>query len=320
MPSCDPNIYVEITDPAPPVTRSIVGQAANAIVGDVAICNENGKGITDQINPFGFGSGHQSPLKISSSGASIDSGYREMRQAIRVSDHVMVSDDMGSYPKNQYINNSNIIFDLDKYSIFNIKISRIDRQYTFLLKSNYHMNSSDGERDCVGYVRETAFGDLYIFTDGTSDEALTELPAGRDLEVDELPNYGKFIFETHDVNGKPQTHSTKKILIFIQYTGTDAGTLDITFQEFFDYIALGGGSSVVDEFVYQKPSGFTSNYIMIPNTAFNVGSLSENLLEITINNPTMYVVDSAYDPACIPNYNQTIHNRFCRDLIVQKIL
>lgn len=319
MPVCDPNIYVEINDPTPPAIRSIAGTPVNQVSSDIAICNENGSGISENMLPFGFGSGSFSPLKISSNGASANAGFREFSKAFFLSDHICIAEELGSYPKNQYINNSSIILDIDAAQIFSVKLSRSDRQYTFMFKSSYHKKSSDGERDCVGYVRETAFGDLYVFTDGTSDDALTSLPIGRDLVIDEIPNYGKFIFENHPVNGKPKTQSIRKILLQIEYSGQSEGTLDLFFEEFFDFISLGGGNDVVDSFVFSKPQGFSSEYIIIPENAFTVQPESFNLFQITINNPTMYMVDSSYDASCIPNFNLTIHNRFCREIIIEKI-
>lgn len=320
MPSCDPLVYVEINDPTPPGSRSLLGIPANQASNDIAICNENGSGISNKLLPFGFGSGSFSPLKISSSGAHANAGFREFQKGVYLSDHICIAEDIGSYPKNQYINNSEIIIDLDVAQIFSVKISRIDRQYTFLFKSSYHKKSLDGERDCVGYVRETSFGDLYIFTDGTSDDSLTELPAGRSLVIDEVPNYGKFIFENRLVNGKPKTQSVRKILLYLDYTGVNAGDLDVAFEEFFDFASLGGGNDVVDSFVFSKPQGFSSEYIIIPENGFSVQPESSNLFQITINNPTMYMVDSAYDASCIPNFNLTIHNRFCREIVIEKIL
>lgn len=320
MPTCDPLIYEEILDPVPPLDRSLISKPAGLIISDVSICNENGSGITTEPKPWGFGSGDQSSIKICSEGTSARCGFREMERAVNVGSNNFISDDVGSWPKNQYVNNSEIVLDIDNASSFSLKISRLDRQYTFLLKSDYHKTSSDGENNCVGYVRETPFGDLYVFTDGTSDSELTELPAERSFSIEELPNHGKFIFEVRMVNGKPATDSTRKILLYIEYTGSTSGTFDVYFEEFFDYIALGGGSVVVDDFVFTKPAGFSTDYIMMPGSDFDLGASSSALFEITINNPTMYVVDPAYIASCIPNYDENIHNRFSKTLIINRLL
>jgi len=317
---CDPLIYVPVTDPSVPAVRSVAGIPASDIVGDIAICNELGVGMPAELKPIGVGSGQQSPMKICASGASARCNYREFYKAIGVGGDIMIAEDLGSYPKNQYINISEIIIDLDTANMFILTVSRLDRSYVLLLKSLYHKKSSDGERDCVGTVDDTAFGDIYLFTDGTSDEGLSELPAGRNFEIDEIPNHGRFIFEVHPVNGKPTTDSIRTIYLMVEYTGSANGTIDLSFVEFFDYLSVGGGSTIVDEFVFNKPRGFDPSGIVKSSTAFNLSANSTNLYQIVINNPTMYVVDSAYDATCIPNYNQVVHNRYSETIILNKIL
>ena len=316
MPPCDPLIYIPITDPDVPVFRTASGIPARDIAPDIAICGELGLGISDVVNPIGSGNGEESTVKISNESCSFRCGYREMVGSILTGGNVFISEDLGSYPKNQYINSSEIVVDLDAANMFTLRLTRLDREYVLLLKSTYHRKSEDGSRDCVGFVRKTAFGDLYYFIDGTTSDALVELPAGRDLELDQIPNYGVFIFENLPVRGKPTTDSIRTIYLMVHNSSDAAGEISMIFEEQFDFNAIGGGSAVVNQFVFPKPIGFS---VLKADDALQVEANSYNLYEIKINNPTMYVVDSIYDAECIANYDNIIHSRFSSRLIVTKL-
>lgn len=319
MPVCDPEVYNPPEDPTPPGIRTLAGVPASSIFEDILICNENGIGLPSNLQFIGVGSGGQSSLKISRTGASVRGGYREIGGGVIFGPNLLFAEDLGSYPKTQYINNSEIVVDVDSANIFNLRITRLDRIYTILLKSVYHRRASDGARSCVGYVKTTSFGDTYIFVDGTTSLELSSLPAGRSFEIDEIPNVGKFIFELSPVVGKPQTDSKRTIYIMIEYTGSEPGTLSMSFDEFFDFQSLGGGNPVVDAFVFQKPIGF-SNVIKEEN-AFNISAESFNLYELTIGNPTMYIVDEDdYDASCVSNYNSVVHNRYSKNITLTKII
>ena len=319
MPVCDPAIYNPPEDPTPPASRTIAGVPASDSCKDILICNDTGTGLSADLKYVGAGDGGQSSLKISRSGASIRGGYREVGGGVIFGSTLMFAEDLGSYPKTQYINNSEIVVDLDSANIFNIKITRLDRFYTILLKSNYHRKASDGERSCVGYVKTTSFGDTYIFVDGTTSLELTSLPAGRVFEIDQIPNVGKFIFELSPVVGKPSTDSKRTIYIMIEYTGSEAGTLPLSFDEFFDFQSLGSGNPVVESFVFPKPLGFSN--VIKQDDAFDLSPESFNIYEVTINNPTMYTVDEEdYDASCISNFNSIIHNRYSKNIVLNKVV
>lgn len=318
MPTCDQEIYNPPEDPTPPASRTLAGSPAANICKDILICNENGIGLPSDLQYVGTGDGNQSSLKISRSGASIRGGYREIGGGVVFGPNLLFAEDLGIYPKTQYINNSEIVFDLDSANIFNLKITRLDRLYTILLKSVYHRRSSDGARSCVGYVKTTSFGDTYIFVDGTTDLELTSLPAGRAFEIDEIPNVGKFIFELSPVLGKPQTDSKRVIYISIEYTGSESGDLLLSFDEFFDFQSLGGGNPVVDSFVFQKPMGFVD--VIKQEGALTIEAESFNYYEVKIGNPTMYVIDEDdFDPSCVSNYNSVVHNRYSKNITLTKL-
>jgi hypothetical protein len=314
---CDPLVYSPPEDPTPPASRTLAGKPADEVFGDILICNDQGSGISGSKKNLGSGNGSQSPMLISEDSVSVRGGYREIGGGIVSGTNITMADDLGSFPKSQYINNSEIVLDLDSASIFYFKITRMDRLYTVMLKSNYHTKSSDGERICVGYVKKTSFGDVYVFVDGTSDDQLTSLPAGRNLSIDSVPNLGTFIFETLPVQGKPATDSSRTIYMMIEYAGETSGSISISFDEFFDFESIGGGNAVVNTFVFPKPLGFT---VVKDNNVFDFLPEEVHLYELKILNPTMYLInEDDFFVECIPNYNSVTHNNYSKKMLLSKI-